>query len=133
MFKGTTEHFHPFPSFSFSVLKETINFSISWSVLEVSCDCELWIEVRAPISRNVYAFCVQTMSCLITASWSVSVKTRCVSQCAADLRSLDCLEIRMKCSAGYKLTVADWISGCAWCSVLIKCLGDGALMMHNYF
>lgn len=73
------------------------------------------------------------MSCVITASWSMSAKTRCMSQCAADLRCVQRLENRMKCSAGSIPAVADWICGCAWCFVLIKCLGGGALTICNYF
>lgn len=66
----------------------------------------------------------RTSSCLIAASWSVSDKIHCVSQRAADLRSV---------SAGSVPAAADWISGRAWCSVLIGCLREGALITHNYF
>lgn len=78
-------------------------------------------------------FWTQAMSCVITASWSVSAKTRYMSQCAADLRCVRRIKNRMKCNAGSIPAVADWISSCAWCLVLIKCLGGGALIMHNYF
>lgn len=60
-------------------------------------------------------------------------QTRRVSQCSADLRYVELLENRTKAIAGPMPAVADWISGCAWCSVLIECLGGGALAAHNYF
>lgn len=63
----------------------------------------------------------------------MSAKTHCMSQRAANLRRVDRLENRMKSGAGSTPAAADWINGCVWCSVLIKCLGGGALTMHNYF
>lgn len=77
-----------------------------------------------------YYMQAQTWSCLITTSWSVSAKTRLhESKCC---RPALCLNDRLKCTADLIPHAADWISKRAWYAVLIKCLGEGALTMHDY-
>lgn len=132
---GTIEHqyFWCFSNF-FAALKEMIKFILKSFQIHSCYSCKLSGKLRSGLLFLVTLCILDGGRGLFNHKQLVCVcQTRCMSQCSADLHYVELLENRVKAIAGSVPAVADWISGCAWCSGLIDCLGGGALAMRNYF